>query len=412
MARLRLEPGELGTVTISTRTKKSGEVVYKGVARARRLDGKEIRVSATGASPTAARREVKKCFEVKKTDTSTKQSPRTKRAGKFTSPLSADSTITTLAQRWLADEEDAGRVTPQSLKLYRGVVKNHITPHIGELRVREINAQIITEFLRERARSATPSAAESAYKIIRGAWRFAQRSGITERDVLGGVVLPTRRDVTPVDTTPRVVTPEDAKYFLDLCLFHSAELHLIMRIAAETGARPGEIMALHEGALHPGVDPFIDLHGTVVGGAGGAVRQPHGKTRTSTRSVSVSTEVMDDLLLAVTKTKTKWPEPPPAAGDLVPCFPNIEGGWRSVQTINAWRREALRDSGIEWVSARVLRRTLATFLAAGQGDQAAADQLGHARVSVTARHYIDTHGAVRTAGASAFKAFLDSDTGE
>ena len=58
----------------------------------------------------------------------------------------------------------------------------------------------------------------------------------------------------------------------------------------------------------------------------------------------------------------------------------------------------------------MLRRTLATFIAAGQGDQAAADQLGHARVSVTARHYIDTHGVVRDAGPTAFAAFIDSDT--
>lgn len=412
MPRLRLEPGELGAINISTRTKKNGNVVYVGLARARRLDGKEIRVSANGASPTAARREVKRRFEVKKHDTVAKQAQRNARAEDDSETLSSGSKFSFLCEEWIKDEKDAKRISPQTLQLYEGVLQNHIKPHIGELRVREINAQIITKFLRERARSATPSAADSAYKIIRGGWKFAQRSGITERDVLGGVVRPTRRDDNTVDTTSRIVTPEQAKFFLDLCRFHSAELSLVMRIAAETGARPGEILALHEGALHPGVDPFIDLHGTVVRGDGGAVRQPHGKTRSSMRSVSVSTEVMDDLLLAVTKTKEKWPEPPKEAIGLVPCFPNIRGGWRSVQTINSWRREALKDSGVEWVSARVLRRTLATFLAAGQGDQAAADQLGHARVSVTARHYIDTHGAVRQAGPSAFAAFLDSDKEE
>lgn len=412
MPQVRLAPGQLGEITIKTRTSAKGEAVYAGLARGRRLDGKMVRVGGHGPSTAAARRAVLERFEVKKHETATTSAPRRARATSTTATLSNDSPFSTLCEHWLADEKDAGRASSQTLRLYTGVLKNHVKPYLGDLLVREINAQIITQFLRERSRSTTPSAADSAYKVVRGAWKFAQRSGLTERDVLGGVVRPTRRDDNGVDNTPRIVTPEQAKFFLDLCMFHSPELHLVMRIAAETGARPGEILALHEGALHPGGEPFVDLHGTVVRGDGGAVRQPHGKTKSSTRSVSVSTSVMDDLLLAVTKTKQQWPTPPTAANGLVPCFPNVRGGWRSVQTINAWRREALKESGIEWVSARVLRRTLATFLAAGQGDQAAADQLGHARVSVTARHYIDTHGAVRQAGPSAFATFLDSDKEE
>ena len=46
----------------------------------------------------------------------------------------------------------------------------------------------------------------------------------------------------------------------------------------------------------------------------------------------------------------------------------------------------------------------------GKATRLPADQLGHARVSVIARHYIDTHGVVRDAGPSAFAAFIDSDT--
>lgn len=410
MPQVPLQPGEMGDVTISTQTKKNGSVVYVGVARGRRLDGKAIRASGRGDSPTAARRATAQRFEVKKSETSTHSAPRTARADGNSDALSPDSSFTDLCRAWLADAEDEGRVRPQTLALYRGVLAIHIAPHLGNLRVREINAQRITVFLRERSRSESPSAADSAYKVIRAAWRFAQRSGITERDVLGGVVRPARGSKADRGEASRVVTPREAKYFLDLCSMYSPALGLAMRIAAETGARMGEIMALHEAALHPGPDPWVELRGTVVQRKGGAVRQPHGKTETSSRDVSVSELVMDQLLLAVAETKCTWGGAPPHTDGLVPAFPSTRGGWTSVQTMNAWRRAALEDSGVEWVSARVLRRTLATFIAAGQGDQVAADQLGHARVSVTARHYIDTHGVVRDAGPSAFAAFIDSDT--
>ncbi|WP_019194933.1 tyrosine-type recombinase/integrase [Corynebacterium timonense] len=249
--------------------------------------------------------------------------------------LSPDSSFTDLCRAWLTDAEDEGRGRPQSLALYRGVLDNHITPHLGELRVREITAQRITVFLRERARSESPSAADSTYKVIRAAWRFAQRSGIAERDVLGGVVRPARDSKTDLGEYARVVTPHQAKYFLDLCSMHSPALGLAMRIAAETGARMGEIMALHEAALHPGPGPWIELRGTEVQRKGGAVREPHGKTQTSSPDVSVSELVMDRLFLAVAETKRVWGGAPPHTDGLVPVFPSTRGGWASVQTINA-----------------------------------------------------------------------------
>lgn len=52
-----------------------------------------------------------------------------------------------------------------------------------------------------------------------------------------------------------------------------------------------------------------------------------------------------------------------------------------------WRR-ALAGSEFEWVTPKVLRKTVATMLAKQLGSGAAAKQLGHTSDAVTLAHYI------------------------
>lgn len=72
-----------------------------------------------------------------------------------------------------------------------------------------------------------------------------------------------------------------------------------------------------------------------------------------------------------------------------PVFPDTLGGWRDPSNTRRAFREARGSDGFAWVTSHVFRRTCATILdTAGQTSRAIADQLGHARVSMTQNHYL------------------------
>jgi integrase len=75
--------------------------------------------------------------------------------------------------------------------------------------------------------------------------------------------------------------------------------------------------------------------------------------------------------------------------DDVPVFPHSLGGWRDPRNT---RRDLLnaRGSGeFAWVTSHMFRKTCATILDdAGRSARAIADQLGHARPSMTQDVYL------------------------
>lgn len=411
MPQVRLELGQHGTPSMSTRTKKSGDAVHIARAKGRRLDGRIVSIEATGPSPTAARRELARRWETRRGERAGDAPPP---PGAVSAPIIAatptsTSTVAEAVAAWLADEAARGETRPQTQTSYARTARLHVVPALGHLRLHELTAGHITAYLRDTRAGDTPSAVEASLTVLRRAIGFAAQHGALAHDPLLGVAIPKRRG--GVRERREIVTPAEAREVLAICDGYSPTLGLVMRVAAESAARTGEILALHADALHLGdgdTRPFITIAGTVIGDVrGGARRQAEGKTPTAHRDLAVSDEVMDRLLLAAEASRQVWPEPEPATG-LRPVFPTIRGGWKSSQTLNAELRAALRGSGYEGVSPRTFRRTLATFTAAGQGDQAAADLLGHARVSVTARHYIRERASIRD-GASAFAAFIHAD---
>jgi integrase len=71
-----------------------------------------------------------------------------------------------------------------------------------------------------------------------------------------------------------------------------------------------------------------------------------------------------------------------------PIFPAPNGGLRDPSNTQADLREAFAAAGFEWVTSHVLRKTVATLMdQAGLSARAAADQLGHAKPSMTTDVY-------------------------
>jgi integrase len=76
-------------------------------------------------------------------------------------------------------------------------------------------------------------------------------------------------------------------------------------------------------------------------------------------------------------------------GDHDPVFPAVRGGWRDPSNTGADLRDFLTWSGFAGLTSHLIgRKTVASrFDATGQSARAAADQLGHARTSMTQDEY-------------------------
>jgi integrase len=72
------------------------------------------------------------------------------------------------------------------------------------------------------------------------------------------------------------------------------------------------------------------------------------------------------------------------SGDVTAVFPAQLGGLRDPANTRADFRDAFRAAGFAWVTAHTFRRSVATWMdESGLSARAAADQLGHARPSIT-----------------------------
>jgi integrase len=90
-----------------------------------------------------------------------------------------------------------------------------------------------------------------------------------------------------------------------------------------------------------------------------------------------------------------------ASGGRGPVFPDSAGGWRAPSNTSRDLRYARGSEEFPWVTSHVFRKTAATELDhAGLTARQAADQLGHAKVSMTQDRYLGRR-ALDQAGAGA-----------
>jgi integrase len=88
-----------------------------------------------------------------------------------------------------------------------------------------------------------------------------------------------------------------------------------------------------------------------------------------------------------------------------PVFPSAKGMLRDPSNTAADLRDAFGNAGFEWATSHVLRKTVASVLDSnGLSAREIADQLGHARPSITLDRYMGRK-AVNVRGAKALETF-------
>lgn len=152
---------------------------------------------------------------------------------------STTSTCEFLFNEWMQFSRDRGRAAT-TLYGYQKVLGRHILPAIGELPMADLGPHHLDNlYSAMSAQGLSPTTVRQAHKIISAAFNQAVKWGWVEKN-------PALRATPPEMYAKRLVvpTPDEARLFIAAAIEESPILGAVVYLAAQTGARRGEIVAL------------------------------------------------------------------------------------------------------------------------------------------------------------------------
>jgi integrase len=296
--------------------------------------------------------------------------------------ITAQTTIDTVAQLWLAEIEhavDAGSKSPSTLDTYRTIYGRHVKPAMGALRVREVDTPVVDRVLAVITQK-TVSGARTAKIVISGLMRLAARHGAV---TINPVRETARIEGTP-QRKPRSLTAQERQQWLAALqaseparLWDLPDLSLMM---LATGCRIGECLAI--GWTEIDLDQAtVDVCWRLVRQTGvGLLRLP------STKSGKSGERLIPLPSWAVTMLKRRRLA---IASEVQAVFPDSLGGWRDPSNVRRVWRQVRDEAQMDGLVSHMLRKTVASFLDdADVPTRKISDQLGHSKVSMTQDRYL------------------------
>lgn len=373
-------------------------------AKHRDLDGITRQYERSAATPTAARNKLKKFLA---------DPNRPQGRGR----INSNTRMATLADEYftrLDKDAEAGHVSANTVRLYRGHWDNHGQPALGALSVSEADVQILDHFLL-KLREHSPAIAKTMRAVLSGMMGMAARYK----------AIPTNpvRDVSRLRSAPtkpvRALEPGEA---VDLLLkltalsrmpgdtiwvrnrtYTPTRIHPYIPDLAlwmlGTSLRIGQAL----GVFWPDIDfdqARAKVGPNVIRVKGEGLTINRGTSKTKEQVLGLPSWVMTMLLLRREA----------AVNPLGAVFADEQGFLRDPHnTLGDLRRALNMVPGYEWVTSHTFRKTVATELdRAGVSARLIADQLGHARVSMTQDVYM-ARNARNSEAAAAIEAMLTAE---
>jgi integrase len=347
-------------------------------AKVRDLDGVVRDVERYGPTKAAARRILEEALRERVT------------------PAPADAAIrpTTLlkdaAEVWRAESQENSRLSVNTRKVYASSVTKHVIGGaLANLTVREVKVVTIEKWLQGIGKASGPDAMKTARSVLSGVLALAVKHETIPhnpvRDV-GHVSAPAKASERD---RQRAFTREERDTVLAFAdadeTAKRRDLGDLLAFMAGTGARIGEACGLRwsDLNLNLGTAKIGALPVRVPGG--GLVLQERGKTKGSTRMVVLPAWLVSRLLARkLGASANEW--------DVVMCSPL--GKLRDTSNATKHVRALLDDAGFGWATGHTFRKTAATWLdEAGVSGRQTANQLGHAKPSMTIDVYMSRRAA-------------------
>ncbi|MFC4942533.1 tyrosine recombinase XerC [Pseudonocardia sp. GCM10023141] len=293
--------------------------------------------------------------------------------------VTADTKFAAVAELWFADFQRKDR-SPNTLQAYRDRLDKQILPALGSVRVRELSVGLVDRHLRAVEAKHGAGLAKQTKTVL------GQVCGLAVRhDALTGNPV---RDTSPISTkpkkAPRAFTEEQGLQLLAFLTYDdqaiARDIPAFVATMLATGMRIGEAC----GVLWRSVDldaGKLTVEATVIRLKGqGLWRKPEPKTASSNRTLK-----LPDWCVAMLSLRRDTFEATPER----PVFPSPRGMLRDPSNTAADLKDAFQLAGFEWATSHVLRKTVASLLdASGRSARDIADQLGHARPSITMDRYM------------------------
>jgi integrase len=360
---------------------------FRAVAQYRDHDGRTRQVAAYGKTASAAQQNLRQKL---------KERSATSRKGELTSLHR----FSIAAEMWFARIYTAaaeGRRSPGTVRTYRSHLDNHVLPALGDLRLGEITTPRLDRVISTIKAEVGGSSAKTCRSIISGVLGLAVRYGA----VTANPVREVERLELGRKEARALTAGERREWFARLRADPVAvrkDLPDLTAFMLATGVRIGEALAV----LWSQVDfdaATVEVTHTVIRVKGEGLLRKQAKTRAGERLLP-----LPDWALSMLRTRfmsgVRLDEP---------LFPNTLGGLRDPSGVHRDMREARGSDGLAWITTHNLRKTTATILdEAGLSARQVADQLGHARVSITQDVYLGRRLASRRAAEALERAFEDT----
>jgi integrase len=159
--------------------------------------------------------------------------------GTWLDPAGAKLTIGEWLQHWPATVVD-GRVGSDNTRAnYAQIVRVHIEPTLGAIKLDRLTAEMVDQFLATKAEAGLARTHVSRMKtILADSLRHAERRGLVARNAAALAVMPRTRPAAE----RRSLTPDEARAILEAASGERLETMIVIGLAA--GLRPGELTEL------------------------------------------------------------------------------------------------------------------------------------------------------------------------
>ena len=292
---------------------------------------------------------------------------------------------------WLNSARDR---SPKTLERYRELAENQVLPHLGTVPLQRLKPEHISAWHAKLIDGGlSPRTVVHAHRVLSLCLKRAAENGTLARNVAG-----VRKPPTVEDTELEILEPGKVLAVLEALRDHPY-LHPIACLAAATGMRRGELLALRwdDVDLERGV---LRVERSVEETKAGLRIKPP-KTKRGRRNIGFSTDTVA-MLRDHRKKQIELRLQTGLGGQPALVFSDIEGQMLSPNNVTrAWGR-ALRARGLPPVGFHSLRHSHASALIrAGVDILTVSRRLGHAKAHIT----LDTYGhLVEGADAAAVKA--------
>lgn len=291
-----------------------------------------------------------------------------------------------LLDQWLA-EAVAGHVARTTHSDYESIVRVHLKPHLGHIRVRALTPQTVQQMINKLQTTGLSARRIQYIRVVLGAaLRYAQRNDIITHNAASSVKLP------PVKSREIVaMSPDEARAIMAALSTHREAA--LFTVAIATGLRQGELLGLRWSDVELEEPARLRVTGTlhrIEGGATpGTYVRDDPKTRESTRTIALPAIATD----ALRSRRLQQIEQRLAAGPhwrdtMGLVFTTPYGKPLHATTLTKALQAALAAAGLPRIRFHDLRHAAATLmLAQGVPLKVIQTTLGHSTIAVTSNVY-------------------------